>query len=77
MIGFSNNHITIGIDAMPYRKKFCLVIQEGNSEIKYASFNNDEAAYEFMKKFAEFLGYGEIEIFGREKGEKDELAQER
>ena len=44
--------ITIGVDRMPYRKKLCLVIEEGNTETKYATFNNEEAAKEFMMKFA-------------------------
>lgn len=42
--------ITIGIDKMPNRKKLCLVVEEGNTETKYATFNNDYSAYEFMKK---------------------------
>lgn len=47
---------TVGVDFMPYRKKLCLVIEEGNCETKYATFNNDESAKEFMKKLAEMVG---------------------
>lgn len=47
--------MTIGVDKMPYRKKLCLVIEEGNTETKYATFNNDEAAKEFMEKFIQLV----------------------
>lgn len=47
--------MTIGVDRMPYRKKICLVIEEGNRETKYATFNNDDAAKEFMIKLAKML----------------------
>lgn len=47
--------MTIGVDVMPYRKKLCLVIQEGNCETKYATFNNDESAKEFMEKLAHMV----------------------
>ena len=52
--------ITIGIDRMPYRKKLCLVVEHGNTETKYATFNNDEAAQEFMRIFAKLAQIGDI-----------------
>lgn len=48
--------LTIGVSTMPYRKKLCLVIEEGNTLTKYATFNNEEAAYEFMDLFCDFMG---------------------
>ena len=41
---------------MPYRKKLCLVVEEGNELTKYATFNNEKAAYAFMDLFADFMG---------------------
>ena len=71
MIGYSkrsdNNKISIGVSTMPYRKKLCLVVERGNTLTKYATFNNEEAAYEFMDIFAEFIGAEKIEWFGRNK----------
>lgn len=61
--------ITIGIGILPDRKKPCLMIREGNVSTKYASFNNDEAAYKFMDIFADFIGAERIEWFGREVAE--------
>lgn len=58
LCGIKNEQLdrTIGVDTMPYRKKLCLVIQEGNQITKYATFNNNESAKEFMIKFAETVG---------------------
>ena len=57
--------LTIGVSAMPYRKKLCLVVEEGNTLTKYATFNNDESAYEFMDLFCDFMGIERCEWFGR------------
>lgn len=42
----------------PYRKKICLAIYDKhtNAYIKVATFNNDEAAEEFMNYLARFIG---------------------
>lgn len=58
LFGIKNESLdmTVGVDVLPYRKKLCLVIQEGNTEIKYASFNNDESAREFMEKLVQIVG---------------------
>ena len=48
--------VSIGVYDMPYRKKPCLAIREGNVLTKYASFNNDFAAFEFMQKLSDFIG---------------------
>ena len=61
--GYRN--MTIGVSTMPYRKKLCLVVEEGNTLTKYATFNNEEAAYEFMDLFADFIGVERIEWFRR------------
>lgn len=58
--------IAIGVSTMPGRKKLCLVVEEGNELTKYASFNNDEAAYAFMDILADFIGAERIDWFGRE-----------
>ena len=57
--------LTIGVSTMPYRKKLCLVVEEGNTLTKYATFNNEEAAYAFMDLFADFMGVERIDWFGR------------
>lgn len=52
----SNAGIAIGTMSMkPARKKPCLVVKVGNTVTKVASFNNDEAAVWFFKKFKEFM----------------------
>lgn len=48
--------VSIGVYYMPYRKKPCLAIREGSVLTKYASFNNDFAAFEFMQKLSDFVG---------------------
>lgn len=69
MVGLSNKtgkrKLTIGVSTMPYRKKLCLVVDEGNTRTKYATFNNEEAAHEFMDLFCDFMGVECIEWFGR------------
>ena len=57
--------LTIGVSTMPYRKKLCLVAKEGNTITKYATFNNEEAAYAFMDLFADFMGVERIDWFER------------
>ena len=57
--------LTIGVSTMPYRKKLCLVVEEGNTLTKYATFNNEESAYAFMDLFADFIGVERIDWFGR------------
>ncbi len=57
--------LIIGVSEMPYRKKLCLVVEEGNTRTKYATFNNDESAYEFMDVFCDFMGIERIDWFGR------------
>lgn len=69
MVGISkragDRKLTIGVSEMPYRKKLCLVVEEGNALTKYATFNNEEAAYMFMDLFADFMGVERIDWFGR------------
>lgn len=69
MVGISKRiggkKLTIGVSTMPYRKKLCLVVEEGNTITKYATFNNEETAYEFMDLFCDFIGIERIEWFGR------------
>ena len=50
---------------MPYRKKLCLVVEEGNTLTKYATFNNEETAYAFMDLFCDFMNVERIEWFGK------------
>lgn len=75
MVGITKRNngkkMTIGVSTMPYRKKLCLVVEEGNTLTKYATFNNDEAAYAFMDLFADFMGVERIEWFGRVNDELD------
>lgn len=49
------------MNLIPMRKKPCLVVREGNTITKVASFNSEETAEWFMKKFGEFLGVEEGE----------------
>lgn len=69
MVGISKRSgerkLTIGVSTMPYRKKLCLVVEEGNTLTKYAAFNNNEAAYSFMDLFCDFMDVERIEWFGR------------
>ena len=69
MVGISKRvgeqKLTIGVSTMPYRKKLCLVVEEGNTLTKYATFNNEEAAYEFMDLFCDFMGVERVDWFGR------------
>ena len=51
----SKTNTAIGVFDIPGRKKPCLCIRQGNALIKYASFNNDLAATEFMEKLSEFI----------------------
>lgn len=44
-----------GTMEMPYRKKPCLAIKEGNCYTKVASFNNEESAEKFMDFVADFF----------------------
>ena len=53
--------VSIGVYDMPYRKKPCLAIREGNVLTKYASFNNELAAVEFMEKLSDFIGVKRVE----------------
>ena len=56
--------IAIGVSTMPYRKKLCLVVEEGNTLTKYATFNNEKAAYAFMDLLCDFMGVERIDWFG-------------
>lgn len=70
MVGISKRSgerkLTIGVSTMPYRKKLCLVVEEGNTLTKYATFNNEESAYAFMDLFCDFMGVERIEWFGKD-----------
>lgn len=57
----TSTDVSIGVYDMPYRKKPCLAIREGNVLTKYASFNNDLAATEFMEKLRNFIGVEDME----------------
>lgn len=70
MVGISkrsgDKKLTIGIATMEHRKKLCLVVEEGNTLTKYATFNNEEAAYAFMDLFCDFMCVDRIDWFGRD-----------
>lgn len=53
--------LAIGVSTMPNRKKLCLVVSNGYCIVKYATFTNEEAAYEFMDIFADFIGAERID----------------
>ena len=57
--------LSIGIATIPNRKKLCLVVSDGNVITKYATFTNNESAYEFMDIFADFIDVERHEWFGR------------
>ncbi len=48
--------IRIGVYTLPQRTKPCLCVEKGNCLTKYATFNNDLAANDFMEILAEFVG---------------------
>ena len=45
MVGISkkngNRKLTIVVATIQYRKKLCLVVEDGNTLTKYATFNNE------------------------------------
>ena len=62
---YNGKKIEIGIAYLTDRKRPCLVIRSNRNEIaKYASFNNEDAAREFMDIFADFLGMPRIDWTG-------------
>lgn len=69
MLENSRTGVKIGMMHMPYRKKPCLVVDTtgGRSKYqndpcvcKYASFNSELAASEFMMILAEFVNAKEV-----------------
>lgn len=57
---YTRNGIGITITHMTYRKKPCLAIEEKGGIWKVASFNDEETAEWFMKKFEEWCGIERI-----------------
>ena len=62
MIGYQKKdkfgrETTIAAEIMPGRKKPCLTVRRGNTTVKYASFNNEEAAEAFMELLGDFIGF--------------------
>lgn len=51
-----------GVMGMPYRKKPCLTIIEGNVYTKVASFNDEQSAEKFMDFVADFFNVKRREI---------------
>lgn len=51
-----------GMFGMPYRKKPCLVIKEGNVYTKVASFNNEQSAEKFMDFVADMFNVKRREL---------------
>lgn len=51
-----------GMMGMPYRKKPCLVIKEGNVYTKVASFNDEQSAEVFMDFVADFFNVKRREL---------------
>lgn len=49
------NGIGICIDKIPYRKKPCLCVVEGNRQTKVASFSSEESAEFFREKVLQFM----------------------
>lgn len=66
MIGYTNHEkdIAIGIGYMPQRRKPCLVVKQGNQEIKHASFNDGYSAVKFMDMLAEVFNLPKIDWLG-------------
>lgn len=63
MVGYRSikEDIEFGVELMPYRKKPCLAIRRRNVVVKYASFNNEYAAREFIDFLAEFFNLEKID----------------
>lgn len=57
MLGITNEakDMTVCVSYLPGRKKPCLSVIRGNVETKYASFDNEESAYEFIEELMEIL----------------------
>jgi len=55
--------VKIGVwDMSPARKRPCLVVVKDNCVTKYALFNNDFAAVEFMNILADFVEAERVEV---------------
>lgn len=51
----TRNGIGICIDKIPYRKKPCLCVVEGNVQTMVASFSSEESAEFFREKVMQFM----------------------
>ena len=57
MMLYVKGDLAIGVmNLIPMRKKPCLVVREGNTITKVASFNSKETADWFMERFGKFIG---------------------
>lgn len=56
MTGYDNGKYQIVVCYMPTRKKPCLAVRKGHCVVKYATFNDEESAKEFLDIFADFIG---------------------
>lgn len=54
----------IGIEQMPYRKKLCLTIIDGNTSTKVASFNNLESAKMFRAEVIKMFKDAGVRVEG-------------
>ena len=83
MIGYGSKDKTFCIGYLPPLRKPCLVIKDGNSIIKVASFNNAESARTFMDFFADLFILPKIDWTGDDipvglmtKEERDKVFEE-
>ena len=62
MIVYNNGTgLEIGASYMPYRTKPCLIVREGNTITKYATFNDLESAKRFLDVLADFIGAPKVD----------------
>lgn len=63
MVGYLNKEkdIAIGIAYVPKGKKPRLIVQQGNTQTSYASFNSENAAVEFVDMIATFFNLEKLD----------------
>lgn len=66
----SDKSVKIGVYEMPYRKKPCLCVATDTEIVKYATFNNQEAADRFLCILLDFVN-GKTDRIKRWNGETD------
>lgn len=71
IVSGNDESVKIGVYEMPYRKKPCLCVETDTEVVKYATFNNQEAAETFLAILLDFMN-GRTDRVKRWNGEPNE-----